>query len=100
MLYTINIATGNRTAIGYDLDHTMDALAVDHTTNKLYGFDKQHSSFRVYEINKTNGSATSVSISGISGSPPIEGASFDSDGTLWLTEKMYKIGRASCRERV
>lgn len=89
-LLSVDTATGKITTIGNNtLDHRMGALAIDPTTDKLYGLAETGSKTVLVEIDKGTGKALAQDVvAGLPSNSKLEGMSFDVNGTLWAVDRV------------
>ncbi len=86
-LYSINIQTGQATAIGSNFQSLQD-LAYNPVDGKMYGINTQGAAnTRLYEVNLNTGATTLVTtFTGLPTQHYIQGFGFDSNGNMYLQD--------------
>ncbi|PXA97231.1 hypothetical protein DMC47_14845 [Nostoc sp. 3335mG] len=89
-LVSVNLTTGAATIIGDNvLSKKVGAIAFDPTGGKLFGIVEDGAKTLLIEISKTNGAVLKTSeIANLPTNSKLEGASFDSAGTLWAVDRV------------
>lgn len=89
-LVSVNTATGAYSIIGNDtLTKKVGALASDPITGKLFGLVEEGARTLLIEISKASGVVLKTSeIANLAVNSKLEGASFDSAGTLWALDRV------------
>ncbi|MEZ0497893.1 hypothetical protein [Sphingomonas sp. IW22] len=89
-LVSVEIATGAFTIIGNNtLNKKIGGLAFDPITGKLFGLADVGWKTYLVEIDKSNGNMVEATqIRNLSAFTKLEGASFDSEGTLWALDRL------------
>jgi hypothetical protein len=95
VLYTVDVDTGAKTAIGSTGAPNPSALAFDPTTGVLYGLaGTTLASVSLYSVNQTTGAFSLIGNT----SPVIRGLEFDSSGQLYGFEQqgdLYEIDKSN-----
>lgn len=89
-LLKVDVSTGNYTKVGDDfLSKKIGALSINPEDGKMYGLWQDGNKTYIALIDQNAGKVlATIKISGLENCSQIEGMAFDSDGTLWVEERV------------